>query len=72
MGEPSGTDDGRRKLIGFAVRLTGDLSNQFEVKYKGKFRKSEAWKAAKNGAICGTEKDGGQAIENISIEIIKR
>ncbi len=72
VGALCGTTDGRRKLIGFAVKLTGDLSNQFEVKYKAKVRKSKKWKVGENGTICGTKKSGGQAIQNISIEIIKR
>lgn len=68
----SGTADGRRKMIGFAIRLTGDLSNQYEVLYQAKLKGKEDWVAEKNGKICGTTKKGGKAIEQIKMEIVKR
>ncbi|MEM6380040.1 MAG: S8 family serine peptidase, partial [Bacteroidota bacterium] len=71
-GESSGTDDGRRKMIGFACRLEGALANQYDVIYHAKLRKKEDWVKAKNGQICGTAKNGGAAIENIKIEIIPK
>lgn len=71
-GEVSGTRDKRRKLIGFALRLKGALASQYDVIYKAKVRKNEDWVTAKNGAICGAEKNGSQAIENIQIEIVKK
>jgi len=71
-GAVSGTDDGRRKMIGFALRLKGDLASQYDLIYHAKIRKSEEWVVAKNGAICGTEKNGGQAIQGFKIEIVKK
>ncbi|MFK7983635.1 MAG: S8 family serine peptidase [Saprospiraceae bacterium] len=71
-GEVSGTTDRRRKLIGYAVRLKGDLANQYDVVYKAKIRKSDEWVTAKNGDICGTDKNRSQAVENIQIAIVKK
>ena len=71
-GAISGTTDKRRKMIGYAIRLRGTLMNQYDVVYKAKIRKSDEWVIAKNGAICGTDKNGSQAVENIQIEIVKR
>ena len=71
VGELCGTIDKRRKLIGYAVRLRGDLANQYEIQYKAKIRKSEEWVTGKSGSICGATKNGSQAIENIQIEIVK-
>ena len=68
----SGTHDGRRKLIGFAARLKGDLANQYEVVYKAKLRKNKSWAEAKNGKICGTQKEGGAAVKMIEIEVIRK
>lgn len=72
VGEMSGTDDGRRKMIGFALRLKGDLGKQYDLLYQAKVRKSDEWIVAKNGAICGTDKNGGQAIEGFKVEIVKK
>ncbi len=71
-GEVNGTTDKRRKLIGYAIELKGDLANQYDVVYKAKIRKRDEWVTAKNGGICGSAKNGSQAIENIQIEIIKK
>ena len=71
-GEVSGTTDKRRKMIGYAIQLKGDLANQYEVVYKAKIRKRDEWVTAKNGAICGSAKNGSQAIENIQIAIVKK
>jgi len=71
-GEISGTTDRRRKLIGYSVRLKGDLASQYDVVYKAKIRKNNEWVTAKNGEICGTNKNRSQAVENIKIEIIKK
>lgn len=71
-GESSGTEDGRRKMIGFALRLKGNLADQYDIVYSAKVRKQEDWIVAKNGKICGTEKNGGQAIEGLRVEIVKK
>jgi len=71
-GEVSGTTDRRRKLIGYAVRLKGEQASQYDVIYKAKIRKSDEWVTAKNGDICGTDKNGSQAVENIQIEIVRK
>lgn len=65
----SGTRDRRRKMIGFAIRLKGDLADSYDVVYKAKLRKKTIWVEAANGAICGTDENGGAAIESISIDI---
>ena len=71
-GQYSGTMDRRRKLIGFAIELTGDLAPEYSIIYKAKLRGETDWVWGENGSICGTTKDGGDAIENFSIWIEKR
>ena len=71
-GEITGTKDRRRKLIGFIIELTGELANQYDILYQAKIKKSTTWLEGKNGSICGTDKNGGQAIKNIKIQIMKK
>ena len=68
-GEYSGTRDRRRKLIGFAIELTGTLAEKYTVHYEAKLSGKKKVVTAKNGEICGTDKDGGKAIENFRIWI---
>lgn len=71
-GEMSGTTDGRRKLIGFAVRLTGELANQYDVTYSAQIRRCKDWVTGKNGKICGTDAKRGQAVEEIRIDVVRK
>ena len=68
-GTYSGTTDRRRKVIGFAIELTGSLADKYEVHYEASLKGKKTPATGKNGAICGTTKDGGRAIENFKIWI---
>ncbi|MEM6321402.1 MAG: S8 family serine peptidase, partial [Bacteroidota bacterium] len=42
-GESIGTEDRRRKLIGFAARLSGSLAISYELRYEAKLYKQKMW-----------------------------
>jgi len=68
-GTYNGTKDRRRKLIGFAIELTGDLAANYSIHYEASLRGRKKMATGAGGSICGTDKDGGAAIENIKIWI---
>ena len=71
-GEYSGTKDKRRKLIGLRVKISGALATQYDIHYQVKFRKRKKLLEGKNGSLCGTDQNGGDAIENFTITIVKK
>jgi len=71
-GSYNGTTDRRRKLIGFAIELTGSLAADYSVLYKAKLRGEEEWVWGENGSICGTTKDGGDAIEDFAVWVERK
>ena len=70
-GNYAGTRDRRRKVIGFAIRLTGDLANNYNISYKAFHDNVAELSIGQNGILCGTTTNGGDSIEHIEIEIIK-
>ena len=55
--------------LGFAIELTGTLAKQYTIHYEAKLSGKKKVVTAKNGEICGTDKDGGKAIEHFKIWI---
>ena len=68
-GTYNGTKDRRRKVIGFAIELTGDLTANYSIHYEAVLRGKKQLATGSDGSICGTNKDGGAAVENIKIWI---
>lgn len=67
-----GTDDRRRKLIGFRAELTGSLAADYTVEYSGRFGNEDEIISARNGAFCGKGSGRGEALEAVKIKIVKR
>lgn len=63
------TSDKRRKIVGFQIKLVGKLADQYTVEYGAKLKGRKTLDKAKDGAICGTNKKTGRAIQEIRIEI---
>ena len=70
-GNYAGTKDRRRKVIGFTIRLRGDLADHYNISYKAFHDRKAEPSVGQNGSLCGTATNGGDSIENIEIEIIK-
>ncbi len=68
----AGTTDGRRKLIGFWIRLEGPLAYEYDLLYEAEIRNSDQRSKARNGEVCGTDKKRGEAIKEIKIQIVKK
>ena len=64
-----GTKDRRRKLIGFAVKLTGENKDKFKISYAAKFDDTDEIGTASNGEYVGKKSGKGPAIEQIKITI---
>ncbi len=71
-GEYAGSTDGRRKVIGLAIKLEGPLANEYDVLYEAEIRHRRSRKKAKNGSVCGTDKRRGPAIKEIKIKVVKK
>ncbi|MEL7424652.1 MAG: S8 family serine peptidase [Bacteroidota bacterium] len=68
----AGTFDRRRKLIGFGIRLTGPLADQYDIHYQALLQGEDEPAEGSNGSTCGTENKRGDAIEGIRVWIEKR
>ncbi len=71
-GDFAGTHDGRRKLIGFWIRLEGTLADEYDVLYEAEIRNTTVRSKAKNGEVCGTDNKRGEAIKEIKIQVVKK
>ncbi len=68
-GTYNGTKDRRRKIIGFAMELTGDLASKYSIHYEATLKGRKKLATGAGGSICGTNKDGGAAVEKIKVWI---
>lgn len=70
-GEFAGTDDARRKVIGFQINLFGPKASLYSVQYAAKLQGKSKAVSAQDGGVCGTSGLSGNAILEIIIEIKK-
>jgi subtilisin family serine protease len=69
----TGTEDRRRKAIGFAAWLEGSLADEYTLEYTLQFDgKEEKTETARDGAFCGKKKVGGKAIVGIAFSIKRK
>ena len=67
----AGTDDARRKVIGFQITLFGPQASLYKVLYSAKLQGKSAIVSGQDGSICGTSGLTGNAILEVMIEIKK-
>lgn len=67
----AGTQDARRKVIGFQVTLLGTQASLYSVHYSAKVQGSNKIFTAQDGAVCGTSGLNGNAIIEVKVEIKK-
>jgi hypothetical protein len=67
----AGTEDARRKVIGFQITLLGAQASLFNVLYSAKLQGRSSMVSAQDGAVCGTSGLNGNAILEIKVEIKK-
>lgn len=67
----AGTEDARRKVIGFQITLLGPQASLFKVLYSAKLQGRRSMVSAQDGAVCGTSGLNGNAILEIKVEIKK-
>lgn len=67
----AGTQDARRKVIGFQITLLGTQASLYSVHYSAKVQGSNKVFAAQDGAVCGTSGLNGNAIIEVKVEIKK-
>jgi subtilisin family serine protease len=68
----AGTDDRRRKAIGFAIRLRGEKADEYDIVYQAVLRGEKELANGKNGSVCGTFNHRGDAIEAIKVTLKRR
>lgn len=67
----AGTDDARRKVIGFQITLFGPKASLYKVLYSAKLQGKSTISSGQDGSICGTSGLTGNAILEVMIEIKK-
>jgi len=67
----AGTDDARRKVIGFQITLFGPQASLYKVLYSAKLHGKSTIASGQDGSICGTSGLTGNAIREVMIEIKK-
>jgi subtilisin family serine protease len=67
----AGTQDARRKVIGFQITLLGDQAPLYSVQYSAKVAGSTKVFTGKDGSVCGTSGITGSSILEVKIEILK-
>jgi subtilisin family serine protease len=67
----AGTDDARRKVIGFQITLFGPQASLYKVLYSAKLQGKSTIASGQDGSICGTSGLTGNAILEVMIEIKK-
>jgi hypothetical protein len=68
-GQFTGSTDGRRRIIGFTVALTGNGHEQYAVEYKAQLKGVYEIAKGQNGEWCGTSKKSGKTVEAISVSL---
>lgn len=68
-GQWAGTNDRRRKLIGFQAELTGALAERYTVRYRAKRHNRTIPAEGQDGSVCGTDSLRGAALEEIRISV---
>ncbi len=66
------TPDKRRKVIGFAIKLSGRLAKDYSVVYHAKIKGQEKLAVGRDGSVCGTDARRGKSILEIQIEVVAR
>jgi subtilisin family serine protease len=68
-----GTEDRRRKAIGFSACLEGKLADEYMLEYTVQFDDpAHDRETSRDGGFCGEQQGRGDAIVGISLEIKKR
>ncbi len=62
-------NDRRRKCIGLAIDLEGDVAKKYTVLYKVKFKGKKTWFESKDGNFIGMKSGKGPAVEKILIDL---
>ncbi|MEZ4919139.1 MAG: S8 family serine peptidase [Saprospiraceae bacterium] len=65
----AGTEDGRRKITGFSIRMSGPKAGMYKLQYEARFSDNTNSPLTSDGAWCGSQSRSGQAIESIRIVI---
>ncbi|MCC6459612.1 MAG: S8 family serine peptidase [Saprospiraceae bacterium] len=71
-GDFTGTTVASRRILGFALELSGSQAAQYELEYAARLKGRKTLDKAKNGAWCGTTKTTGRTVEAISILLKKK
>lgn len=71
-GEYAGTTNSRKRCIGFAIRLTGTDIALYDVVYTAQIKGKSGIAKALNGEFIGTTRKSGDAIEAISIALLRK
>ena len=70
-GSLASLNDRRRKIIGMAIKLTGEHSQNYKVKYSALLKGEVNWIEAEDGEYCGTPGGRGPAIIALKVSIEK-
>lgn len=71
-GEYVGAANGRQRVIGFALELSGTEAKNYEIEYNARLQGLSSPASAKNGAWVGTDKKIGKTIQALSVRIKKK
>ncbi len=71
-GQYLGTENARQRLLGFSINLRGKAAKDYDIEYAARLKDQEGVVMAKNGDLCGTDKNTGKTIEGIGVTLRKK
>ena len=71
-GEYAGAANGRQRVIGFAIELTGTEAKNYDVEYSARLQGVSALASAKNGVWVGSGKKSGKTVQALSVQLKKK
>lgn len=67
-----GTTNGRKRVLGFAVKLDGPAAKDYAVEYSARLKGEETPASAQDGAFCGSEGEDGKAVEAVRVAVRRK